>query len=130
MCLRLVALVSFATLLWGQPARKPTDFQREIRPILSDNCFACHGPDSSTRMAGLRLDRKEAAFEARKTGAAIVPGKPDESLLYQRISDPKPVRRMPPPTAHKTLTPAQIATIKRWIEQGARGRSIGRSRRR
>jgi hypothetical protein len=70
-------------------------------------------------MAGLRIDRKEFAFETRKSGAAIVPGKPDESLVYKRISDPKPIRRMPPPNAHKTLTHAQIATIKRWIEEGA-----------
>jgi hypothetical protein len=96
-----------------------TDFQREIRPLLSDNCFQCHGPDSETRMAGLRLDRKEGLLEARKSGAVIVPGKPAESLLYQRITAASPARRMPPARSHKSLTPAQIAKLKVWIEQGA-----------
>jgi hypothetical protein len=89
------------------------DFQREIRPLLSDNCFQCHGPDADTRMAGLRLDRKDTAF------AVIVPGKPDASLLYQRITAATPARRMPPEYSHKSLTPPQIAKLKLWIEQGA-----------
>ena len=90
------------------------DFQREIRPILSDNCFQCHGPDSAARQAGLRLDRRESAL-----GKAIVPGKSADSLLYQRISDPDPNLRMPPADSHKHVTPAQIALLKRWIDAGA-----------
>jgi hypothetical protein len=116
---RLVAAASLGFAVHAQPARKAPDYQREIRPILSDNCFHCHGPDSATRMAGLRIDRKEFAFEARKSGAAIVPGKPAESLLFRRISEQNPARRMPPPYAHKTLTAAQVELIKRWIEAGA-----------
>ena len=81
----------------AQPrAANAIDFQREIRPILSDNCFQCHGPDSGARMAELRLDRKETVFEGRPHGAPVVPGKPEASLLYQRISAPSPARRMPP----------------------------------
>jgi hypothetical protein len=95
------------------------DFQREIRPILSDNCFQCHGPDSSTRMAGLRLDLKDTVFSVRPHGAPVVPKNPDASLLYQRISAPVPARRMPPESSHKSLTPQQIGLLKRWIEQGA-----------
>ena len=95
------------------------DFQREIRPVLSENCFQCHGPDSTTRMAGLRLDRKEAAFEVRKSGAAVVPGKPAASLLYQRISAADAGRRMPPAYSHKTLNERQVDLLKRWIAQGA-----------
>ena len=100
------------------PAVPAVDFQREIRPILSDNCFQCHGPDSANRMANLRLDRKEAAFELRKNGAPVVAGKPEASLLFQRISAAAP-RRMPPESAHKSLTDAQIGKIRLWIEQGA-----------
>jgi len=100
----------------GAPA---VDFQREIRPVLSDNCFQCHGPDSAARQAGLRLDRRESALEARPEGAPIVPGKSADSLLYQRISDPDPNSRMPPSESHKRLTAAQIALLKRWIDGGA-----------
>lgn len=114
-----VAAASLSLALGAQPAGKAPDYQREIRPILSDNCFHCHGPDAATRMAGLRIDRKEFAFEPRKRGAAVVPGKPAESLLYKRIVEPVAARRMPPPSAHKSLTAEQIETIKRWIEAGS-----------
>ena len=98
---------------------KPIDFQREIRSILSDNCFQCHGPDSTSRMANLRLDLKDAAFEKRKSGAAIVPSNAAASLLYQRLVDKNPGRRMPPAYSHKTVTDAQAGLIKRWIDEGA-----------
>ena len=99
---------------------KPVDFQREIRPLLSDNCFACHGPDISSRMVKLRFDLKEEAFATRKNGALIVPGNAAESLLYKRIAEPVAAKRMPPPYAHKELKPEQIETVKRWIDQGAK----------
>ena len=95
------------------------DFQKEVRPILSANCFHCHGNDRTTRMAGLRLDVKEGLYSTRRSGPVIVPGKPDKSLLYQRISARDPARRMPPPQAHKTLKPEEVAAIRRWIEAGA-----------
>ena len=95
------------------------DFQREIRPILSENCFQCHGPDSGSRQADLRLDRRDSALESRAGGTPIVPGKSAESMVYQRISSPDAAFRMPPAEAHKTLTPAQIATVQRWIDAGA-----------
>jgi cytochrome c553 len=91
-------------LLFGQNV----DFQREIRPILAENCFQCHGPDAETRMASLRLDKKESAE------AVISQGK-----LYARITSKDPARRMPPEQAHKTLTSAQIQKLKQWIDQGA-----------
>jgi hypothetical protein len=93
---------------------KGVDFQREVRPILSDACFHCHGPDQSSRMAGLRLDTQDGAM-----ARAIVPGKPLESKLYQRITHAKTALRMPPASAHKTITDAQKETLKAWIEQGA-----------
>jgi hypothetical protein len=115
-----IALAAFALCARSfaqTPAR--IDFQREIRPILSDNCFLCHGPDSDSRMAGLRLDRPETALGARPHGAPVVPGNSAASLLYQRISNPDPNMRMPPAASRRSLTPAQIALLKRWIDQGA-----------
>lgn len=112
------SLFTFLYVLPLMAAARPIDFQREIRPILSDNCFQCHGPDSGSRMAGLRLDLKEAAFEARKRGAAIVAGDPAASLLWQRVSATN-ARRMPPESSHKSLTKQQIELLKQWIEQGA-----------
>ena len=107
-------LTAIATLSLAQTPPAPTlDFQREIRPILSDNCFQCHGPDAGARMAGLRLDLKETAL------AVVKAGKPAESLLYQRISAADAGHRMPPPASHKSLTDGQIARLKLWIEQGA-----------
>lgn len=101
-------------------AQNRVDFQREVRPILSENCFACHGPDAAARKANLRLDISESALAARRNGAPIVPGKPGDSLLYQKITDENPARRMPPLSTHKTLTDAQKQTIRLWIEQGAK----------
>jgi hypothetical protein len=95
------------------------DFQREVRPILSANCFSCHGPDKGTRMAGMRLDTRDGAFSQRKNGAPIVPGDPQASLAIQRITETNPARRMPPEMSHKTLTDAQKETLKRWVAEGA-----------
>jgi hypothetical protein len=112
----------FATRLMAQASSKPgltADFQREVRPILSDNCFRCHGPDKNTRMVDLRLDTKEGAFRERKSGTPIVPGKPEESLVYQRITASTAARRMPPEYSHKTLNSKQIDVLRRWIQEGA-----------
>ena len=95
------------------------DFQRQIRPILSNNCLQCHGPDESSRKAGLRLDIKDGIFTQRPNGTPVIPGNAQESLLYKRISDPDPRRRMPPAAAHKEVTDAQKALLRQWIEEGA-----------
>ncbi len=100
-------------------AAERVDFRRDVRPILSDQCFHCHGPDKSTRMAGLRLDVKDEAFASRKNGAPIVPGKPSDSLILKRILHEKPALRMPPLASHKSLSAKQVETLQRWIEQGA-----------
>ncbi len=96
------------------PVAAAIDFNRDIRPILSDNCYTCHGPDSKRRMANLRLDQKEG-------GAAklLSPGDAAHSTLYNRISTDKKAMRMPPPSASTQLTDRQIALIKEWINSGA-----------
>ena len=95
-------------------------FNEHVQPILSENCYACHGPDSGSRKAGLRLDRADFAFAPHdKMGPAIVRGKPDESPLVQRIESKKEKEMMPPPEAHKTLKPAEIALLRRWVAEGA-----------
>ena len=101
------------------PSSPLIDFQRQIRPILSDNCFLCHGPDKGTRMVDLRLDTKDGIASVRKNGTVVVPGKPDESLLIQRVISPNPGFRMPPAYSHKTLTDAQKSVLRKWVEQGA-----------
>src|SRR5262249_42659898 len=104
-----------------KPSAKPSvDFTRQVRPILSENCFACHGPDEKKRKARLRLDTKEGALgKLRDGGFAIVPGKPDESELIARITADEPSQRMPPAKSGKHLKPEQIAVLRQWIEQGA-----------
>ena len=101
-------------------AEKPVDFNRDVRPILSDNCFACHGPDDKTRLANLRLDTHDGLFGERAGYQLIAPGDPAKSRLLARISAANRATRMPPPQAGPALTDTQIAVIRRWIEQGAR----------
>jgi hypothetical protein len=93
------------------------DFSRDVLPILSDNCFLCHGPDKTTRKAGLRLDTREGALGGE--APSIVPGKSGESELIRRLVTDNPRELMPPPHSNKKLTPAQIALLRRWIDEGA-----------
>jgi hypothetical protein len=96
-------------------------FNKDIRPILSENCFACHGPDNANRQAGLRLDTFDAATEELESGSrAIVPEKPDESEVIARIASDDPDTVMPPPEAKiGRLTDEQVATLRQWITGGA-----------
>src|SRR5438445_2692259 len=88
-------------------------YNRDIRPILSDNCFFCHGPDPKKRKAKLRLDIREEALAKE----AFVPGEPDKSVLVRRIFTTDTDDLMPPPASHKTLSPAQKQLLRRWIAQ-------------
>lgn len=109
-----ICLIAFPFAACGVFAGDKLEYNRDIRPILADNCFACHGPDSASRKAGLRLDKREAAIEA----GAILPGKPKESDLIHRINaDGK--EHMPPLATKKTLTAAQKETLAKWIAAGA-----------
>ncbi|WP_233579135.1 DUF1553 domain-containing protein [Tautonia sociabilis] len=104
----------------GEGPGDRVDFGREIRPILSDACFHCHGPDSETRKAGLRLDLPEGVFGETASGAVpIVPGDLDASELYWRITTDDEFSKMPPPDSGRSLDPGQIDRLSRWIEQGA-----------
>ena len=116
----LTLLFALHPVIFAAPNADAVDFQSQIRPALSDACFQCHGPDPATRMMDLRLDIREGAFGRRATGAPIVPGDPEKSLLYQRITHQDAARRMPPEYSHKSLTEEQIGTIREWIEQGAK----------
>ena len=95
-------------------------FNRDIRPILSNKCFACHGLDAKKRKAELRLDTLDGATAQRKKGPAVVPGDLSTSQMWARITSGDKDFMMPPPESHKTISDAERATIKRWIEQGAK----------
>src|SRR5215212_4292592 len=95
------------------------EFNRDIRPILSENCYQCHGPDKNARKADLRLDTKEGLFAPIDGNSPIVPGNLEKSELYRRIVTTDRDEVMPKPKSGKKLTPRQIALIKLWIEQGA-----------
>lgn len=97
------------------------DFNYDIRPILSDNCFTCHGPDSSSRMANLRLDTEADAKAILKSGrSAIVPHRPQKSSLLSRVKSTDPAIQMPPPEMNKTLSKREVALLQKWIKQGAK----------
>ena len=114
-CVAVSCFLSACFLSMGAGSATPVSFNRDIRPILSDNCFSCHGPDAGHRQADLRLDVRDDAV----TAGAIVPGKPAESTLVSRINATDPGELMPPPELHKKLDAKQKELITRWIEEGA-----------
>lgn len=122
---RLVLLAIYAVLGLSVvifPARAKTvsvDFNRDIRPILSDNCFHCHGPDAKERKAKLRLDTQDGILKDLGGYQAVKPGDIKASEVWRRIITKDEDDLMPPPETHKTLKPDQIALIKKWIEEGA-----------
>jgi hypothetical protein len=115
----LTRLLLGLTLCSALLSAQPVNFLRDIRPLLSNKCFACHGPDSASRMANVRLDENEHAFSQSANGALITPGDPGASLVYQRISATDAARRMPPAYSGKELTAGQVELIRQWIAAGA-----------
>jgi hypothetical protein len=114
--------VAFLAACFGPATRADVprvEFNRQIRPLLSDRCFRCHGPDARQRKADLRLDVETAAKARRDGDPAIVPGKPDESELIRRVTSEDEAERMPPPGAGKPLTREEISLLRRWIAEGA-----------
>src|SRR6266540_416362 len=121
MCRTLIAIVILLVARPGAGAAEPVRFKRDVRPILAENCFPCHGPDPGARKADLRLDREEHTFLPAKSGKPVlVRGSPGESLLVARLLSADEARRMLPPDSRRKLTEAQKQTIVRWIESGAR----------
>ncbi len=97
------------------------DFNRDIRPIFSENCYTCHGPDTNKRKAGLRLDQKESAFGKAESGEVpITPGEPEKSEVMRRLTTEDKDEVMPPPKEHKKLKPAQVELLRQWIKSGAK----------
>ncbi len=123
-----LVLAGWSGVLFGLPSRvaaaegktAPVDFNRDIRPLLSKNCFPCHGPDNAQRVSKLRLDQRESAVsKLRKGTIALVPGSPAQSELIRRVTATDEAERMPPSETGNHLTPAQIALLGRWITEGA-----------
>lgn len=118
----LISLGLMALSIDVAPAKSPSkpDFNRDIRPILSENCFLCHGQDPEHRGADLRLDIREEAIADRDIGPAIVPGDPDASAIIKHITSKDPDMLMPPPKAHmQPLKEEQIQLLRSWIKNGA-----------
>lgn len=113
--LRLAAIITLASVCSGQQP----DFNRDIRPILSNHCFQCHGPDDDARQAELRLDERDSAIKVIDGGAAIRPGDAAASHVFQRVSSAAPDTKMPPEDFGKPLNTQQIDLLKRWIDAGA-----------
>ena len=118
----LLAVFGLVAAGFPSPAAgaEPVQFNRDIRPILSNHCFNCHGPDAGTREADLRLDTRAGLLgDGKEAAGVIVPGQIEESPLWQRISSSDPFEQMPPPEYGKPLTAQQKDLIRQWIEQGA-----------
>lgn len=112
----VIALVLISSASWSADV----SYNRDVRPILSNHCFTCHGPDSATREAGLRLDSFDTATATSETGTqVIVPGAPDKSEFIRRVTSTDSDHRMPPANGPKKLTRAQVDILKRWIAEGA-----------
>ena len=110
----------FAGPVFAETSARRIEYNREIRPILSENCFTCHGADSAARKAKLRLDKfEDATAKHEDSPAAIMPGKPEQSEMIRRIFDPGD-DLMPPEKSHKELTLKQKNLLKRWVAEGAK----------
>src|ERR1035437_134897 len=114
-----VSWVLLAAALWTAAGNAQVRFNRDIRPIMAGTCFRCHGPDKSSRMAGMRLDLRDEALKPNRNGVApIVPGDAAQSGIVARVFA-KDARIMPPAFAHKELSAAQKETIRQWVAEGA-----------
>ena len=119
--LLIVLSASLAGLDRSSAQDQPANFSRDVLPLLSENCFKCHGPDEPNRQAGLRLDKQEGAVSKVESGeTGVVPGKSADSAIFKRITSADPDLRMPPPDSGKSLSAAEIANIKHLIDRGGK----------
>ncbi|MDB6080276.1 MAG: endo-inulinase, partial [Akkermansiaceae bacterium] len=120
--LRVALLLTISATAFLKAGEPPVSYAFDVRPILSDKCFACHGPDGGKREAGLRLDNAEGAYAPFKEskGSAIVPGDLANSVAWRRILSADPEQIMPPPKSHLLLEDGEKEILKKWIEQGAK----------
>ncbi|HEX7447138.1 MAG TPA: PSD1 and planctomycete cytochrome C domain-containing protein [Pirellulales bacterium] len=115
-----VALAVLSVGAAAVAAEEPVDFARDVRPIISAACFKCHGPDEKERKADLRLDTQEGALADLGGHAAVVPGQPEQSEAVRRMLSTDADEHMPPADSGKTVTPEQVALVRRWISEGAK----------
>ncbi len=121
-----LTLVAFAALLVAvtqaevKAQQHAIEFNRDIRPILSDKCFACHGTDAKTRQADLRLDNDSSTKPSGSSEAAIIPGQPHKSPLILRILSQDADQKMPPASSHKRVTEREVQLLTQWISEGAK----------
>ncbi|MDZ4687303.1 MAG: DUF1553 domain-containing protein [Planctomycetaceae bacterium] len=115
--LAIAIAIELTAAAWGADE---IDAHRQVRSILSEKCFACHGPDAAGRQAELRVDSREGLLQIRDGRPAVIPGRPEESELLRRVTAHDPEDRMPPASTGKTLTAAQIELLRQWIADGAR----------
>ena len=119
-CLTAIVIVQVSQFAFADDATKSVDFNRDIKPIISNACYRCHGPDSAERKGGLRLDTPEGAHGDLGGHSAIVPGQPDASELIKRLTTDDPDLAMPPSGAGKRLSAREVDLLKSWIQQGAK----------
>ena len=122
LCLVCLCVSSLKLGLGENRDPQPVEFDRDIRPILSQNCFTCHGPDERQRQVNLRLDTRDGIFADRGGYQVVVPENPEDSRLMQRVAAENPAQRMPPPGSGKELNPDQIRLLRTWIKEGAKWR--------
>ncbi len=116
----LVGSALLANLLWSARAVGAIDYNRDVRPVLADKCFACHGGDAKSLKGGLRLDVRERAVAAARSGkVAVVPGRAEESELVRRMESGDPEEQMPPPDSHKSLSAGERQMLRQWVAEGA-----------
>ncbi|MBC7817808.1 MAG: DUF1549 domain-containing protein, partial [Planctomycetaceae bacterium] len=119
-CCCLAVAIANVSVAADAPIPEVVEFNRDVRPILSETCYACHGPDANKREAELRLDTEAGLFGANSKTKPVVAGTPGESELIKRVTSSDSEQLMPPVDSGKKLSPRDIAVLKKWVEQGAK----------